>query len=123
MYENISKELRKPYKEKKDYEDKTILTTLYDETFLLDYLSFDLIKLREKDEDLSQIDTKRYIKKITENLVIKILELNQGMTEAQLREILAENYIKVRNKYNASIEQIEKIYSNNIKQFMVNMSK
>ena len=123
LYENFSKELKRPYKEKKDYEDKTILTTLYDETFLLDYLSFDLIKLRERNEDISQIDTKRYIKKITENLIIKILELNQGMTEAQLREMLAENYIKVRNKYNANIEQIEKIYSKNIKQFMVNMSK
>ena len=105
-------------KEKKDYEDRGILSTMFNETFLLNYLDFDLIDTKDKKETAIQLNEEAVIKRITENLMMRILELNPNLTEQQLKEMLAENYIKMRNRYATNTKQIEQLFCKNIKAYM-----
>lgn len=107
------------FKEKKDYQDKGLLNTLFNETFLLNYLDFDLVITKDKREfTLEEMDQKEIVRRATENLMIRILELNPDMTEAQLKQLLAENYIKIKSIYSSNTKQIEEIFSRNIKAFV-----
>jgi len=108
----------KEFREKKDYEEKGLLNTLYDETFLLNYLNFDLIKTKDKREVSAGIEGKEMSQRITEMLMMRILELNPDMTEAQLKQLLAENYVKIKNMWASSTKQIEDLYTKNLKEFV-----
>jgi len=110
------------FKEKKDYEDKGLLSTLYNETFLLNYLNFDLVKTKDFRHNLTEVSEQDLSKKITEMLMMRILELNPTMTEAELKELLAENFIKVKSKYSSSTKQIEDVFSRNLKEFVEKIS-
>lgn len=106
------------FKENKNYEDKALLLSLYNETFLLNYLNFDLIKTKDPREMTTMVRDKEMIRKATVELIERIMELNPNMTEAQLREILAENYIRVKSKYSSSTKQIEEIFERNLRDFV-----
>lgn len=110
------------FKEKKDYEDKGLLSTLYNETFLLNYLNFDLVKTKDVRHNLAEVSEQDLSKKITEMLMMRILELNPTMTETELKELLAENFIKVKSKYSSSTKQIEEVFSRNLKEFVEKIS-
>ena len=108
-------------KDKRDFEDKSLLLTMYNESFLLNYLNFDLIETKDKRKPTINLEDKEIIKKITDNLMLRILELNPNMTEAQLKELLAESYIRMKGKYSSNTKQIEDLFSRSIKLFMNNI--
>lgn len=110
-----------PIKDKREYEDKSLLLTMYNESFLLNYLNFDLIETKDKTKPTIKLDDKEVIKRITNNLMLRILELNPNITEAQLKELLAENYIRMKGKYSSNTKQIEDLFSRSIKLFMNNI--
>lgn len=110
-----------PIKDRRDFEDKSLLLTMYNESFLLNYLDFDLIETKDKRKPMINLDDKEIIKRITDNLMLRILELNPNITEAQLKELLAENYIKMKGKYSSNTKQIEDLFSRSIKLFMNNI--
>ena len=110
-----------PIKDKRQYEDKSLLLTMYNESFLLNYLDFDLIETKDKTKPTIKLDDKEVIKRITDNLMLRILELNPNITEAQLKELLAENYIRMKGKYSSNTKQIEDLFSRSIKLFMNNI--
>lgn len=110
-----------PIKDKRDFEDKSLLLTMYNESFLLNYLDFDLIETKDKTKPMIKLDNQEVIKRITSNLMLRILELNPNITEAQLKELLAENYIKMKGKYSSNTKQIEDLFSRSIKLFMDNI--
>lgn len=110
-----------PIKDKREYEDKSLLLTMYNESFLLNYLDFDLIETKDKSKPTIRLDDKEVIKKITNNLMLRILELNPNITEAELKELLAENYIRMKGKYSSNTKQIEDLFSRSIKLFMNNI--
>lgn len=110
-----------PIRDQRDFEDKSLLLTMYNESFLLNYLDFDLIETKDKRKPTIILDDKETIKRITNNLMLRILELNPNITEAQLKELLAENYIKMKGKYSSNTKQIEDLFSRSIKLFMNNI--
>ena len=110
-----------PIKDQRDYEEKSLLLTMYNESFLLNYLDFDLIETKDKRKPTVNLDNSEIIKKITNNLMLRILELNPNITEAQLKELLAENYITMKGKYSSNTKQIEDLFSRSIKLFMNNI--
>lgn len=107
--------------DKRDYEDKSLLLTMYNECFLLNYLDFDLIETKDKKKPLIDMNDKEVIRRITNGLMLRILELNPNITEAQLKELLAENYIQMKGKYSSNTKQIEDLFSRSIKLFMSNI--
>ena len=107
--------------DKRDYEDKSLLLTMYNECFLLNYLDFDLIETKDKRKPMIDMNDKEVIRRITNSLMLRILELNPNITEAQLKELLAENYIQMKGKYSSNTKQIEDLFSRSIKLFMSNI--
>lgn len=107
--------------DKREYEDKSLLLTMYNECFLLNYLDFDLIETKDKRKPTINMNDKEVIRRITNGLMLRILELNPNITEAQLKELLAENYIKMKGKYSSNTKQIEDLFSRSIKLFMNNI--
>jgi len=113
-----------PIRDQRDYQDKSLLLTMYNESFLLNYLDFDLIETKDKSKPTIKLDDKEVIRKITNSLMLRILELNPNITEQQLKELLAENYIIMKGKYSSNVKQIEDLFTRSIKLFMNNiMSK
>ena len=110
-----------PIRDHRDCEDKSLLLTMFNESFLLNYLDFNLIETKDKRKLMIQVDDKEIIKKITDNLMLRILELNPNITEAQLKELLAENYIRMKGKYSSNTKQVEELFSRSIKLFMNNI--
>lgn len=108
-------------RDERDYEDKSLLLTLYNESFLLNYLDFELIETKDKTKPTIRLDDKKVVKRITDGLIMRILELNPNITEAQLKELLAENYIKMKGKYSSNTKQIEDLLERSIKLFMSNI--
>lgn len=112
-FEQKNKEL----KEKKDYEDTGVLKNLFDESFLINYIDFDLLKTKEERQNVSTVENSEIVRAITNSLIEKILELNPDMTEAGLKELIAEKYVNQRKKNQASIRQIEEIYRKKIREY------
>lgn len=110
-----------PIIEKKDYEDKALLRSMYNESFLLNYLDFGLIETSDQKELMLNLEDKAMIKRITSNLVQRILELNPNMTEIELKKMLAEDYIKMTEKYSTNLKQLENLFDKNIRAFMNNI--
>lgn len=110
-----------PIRDQRDYEDKSLLLTMYNESFLLNYLNFDLIETKDKTKPTINLNDSEVIRRITNNLMLRILELNPNITEAQLKELLAENYIRMKGKYSSNTKQIEDLFSRGIKLFMNNI--
>ncbi len=104
-------------KDQKDYEDTGVLKNLFDESFLINYLDFDLLKTKEERPNVSTVQDKEITKSITNSLIEKILELNPDMTETGLKELIAEKYVNQRKKNQANIKQIEDIYKRKIKEY------
>lgn len=107
----------KELKEKKDYEDTGVLKNLFDESFLINYIDFDLLKTKEERQNVSTVENSEMVRNITNSLIEKILELNPDMTESGLKEIIAEKYVNLRKKNQANIRQIEEIYKKKIKEY------
>lgn len=113
MQENIDDKSRHLL-DKQDYSDDEELKKMVDETFLIDYL---IIKsLDKEDEGLEEQDTLK--EQITKKLLEKIVYINRGLTEEQLKNMLTDTYALVRYKSMANIGEIQKIIKKEINEFL-----
>lgn len=99
---------------KKNYEDNSEIRKYLDETFLLNYLVTNNIEAGEKDE----IDKDALEDAIAENMVSKMLTLNNNLTEEQLKEIVAKGYAKIKYKAVTNDSEIRKIFINKMDKFL-----
>ena len=113
MQENIDDKSRHD-KLKDDYTDDDELKKLVDETFLLDYL---IIKTLDKTEDDLELQENAK-KEVTKKMLEKIVYLNSGLTEEQLKEMLSDTYAVMKYKNMASIAEIKKIFKEHINNYI-----
>ena len=113
----------KVVKEKKNYQEKGILKDLTDENFLLSYLNCDLLKSENELDQEYVIDKDELIKKITKELITRILNLNPDLTEMQLNNIIAEKYAELKKVNQLNLKKLEEIYRNNIDLYMQKIDK
>lgn len=113
MQENID-DKSKHLMDKQDYSNDENLKRLVDETFLLDYL---IIKSLDKNEE--ELDEKEGLKEqVTKKLLEKIVYINQGLTEEQLKNMLTDTYALVKIKNMANIGEIQKIIKSEINKYL-----
>lgn len=113
MQENIDDKSRHLL-DKQDYSEDEELKKMVDETFLLDYL---IIKsLDKEDQDLENQESVK--EQITKKLLEKIVYINRGLTEEQLKNMLTDTYALVRYKSMANIGEIQKIIKKEINEFL-----
>lgn len=94
-----------PEQEKKDYQDKSQLKELIDQTFLLEYLTVNSINNKASNEDIEKAK-----EKTLSSMLDKIIEMNPEMTKKQLQEKLGDKFDKVKEVRMASKKDIEKIF-------------
>lgn len=113
MQENFD-DKSKHLMDKQDYSNDEDLKRLVDETFLLDYL---ILKSLDKSEE--ELDEKEGLKEqVTKKLLEKIVYINQGLTEEQLKNMLTDTYALVKIKNMANIGEIQKIFKTEINRYL-----
>lgn len=118
MQENID-DKSKHIMDKQDYSDDENLKKLMDETFFLDYL---ILKSLDKDENETS-EQNQLKEQATKNLLEKIVYINQGLTEEQLKNMLSDTYALVKVKNMANIGEIQKIIKNEINKYLKELKK
>lgn len=115
MQENIDDKSRH-IMDKQDYSNDEELKRLMDETFLLDYLILSSLDKNEEEEIQKQLK-----EQATKKLLEKIVYINQGLSEEQLKDMLTDTYAKVKIKSMANIGEIQKIIKNEIYKYLKNI--
>lgn len=113
MQENFD-DKSKHIMDKNNYSDDEELKSLMDETFLLDYL---ILKTLDKEENENS-NQKQLKEQATKKLLEKIVYINQGLTEEQLKNMLTDTYAVVKIKNMANIGEIQKIIKNEINKYL-----
>ena len=113
MQENID-DKSKHIMDKQDYSDDENLKQLMDETFLLDYL---ILKSLDRDENETS-EQNQLKEQATKNLLEKIVYINRGLTEEELKDMLTDTYALVKVKNMANIGEIQKIIKNEINNYL-----
>ena len=102
--------------EQKDYMDNSNLKKMVDETFLLHYLT---MKTLDNDDIEEKKDTKEEMQKIVvDQMIDKMLEINENLSEEQIKNLIASKYEVVKYKKLAVIQEIQKIFKEHIKSYM-----
>ena len=102
--------------EQKDYMDNGNLKKMVDETFLLHYLT---MKTLDNDDIEEKKDTKEEMQKnVVDQMIDKMLEINENLSEEQIKNLIAAKYEVVKYKKLAVIQEIQKILRDHIKSYM-----
>lgn len=102
--------------EQKDYMDNSNLKKMVDETFLLHYLT---MKTLDDDDIEEKKDTKEEMQKIVvDQMIDKMLEINENLSEEQIKNLIAAKYEVVKYKKLAVVQEIQKIFKEHIKSYM-----
>lgn len=102
--------------EQKDYMDNGNLKKMVDETFLLHYLT---MKTLDNDDIEEKKDTKEEMQKnVVDQMIDKMLEINENLSEEQIKNLIAAKYEVVKYKKLAVIQEIQKIFRDHIKSYM-----
>ena len=102
--------------EQKDYMDNGNLKKMVDETFLLHYLTMQTL---DNDDIEEKKDTKEEMQKnVVDQMIAKMLEINENLSEEQIKNLIAAKYEVVKYKKLAVIQEIQKIFRDHIKSYM-----
>lgn len=106
--------------EEKDYNDTGELKSMFDETFLLQYLAMktldgDFTELQDTQEEIEEI--------IIEQIIDKALDVDAELTENKLKEIIERKYEVLKYKKLEAIQEIQKIYKKYIENYLENIEK
>ena len=100
-------------RDRKNLKDDDGIKQMLDDTFLLDYLilsSVDSKKAEEMDDDAKVELTKD----LTNRLIDKIVDLNSDMSVEKIQEVIGEKIAIIKNKKEASLEEIERKFNERI---------
>ena len=103
----------KVIKSNKNYEDTGVLKEYFGNTFMLDYAAMNTLS---KGKNVSK-DAK-VVEQITDNLIQRIVEINSNLPLTKLKEIIGDKIAITKYKREASLQEIENIYSVHIKAFL-----
>ncbi len=98
--------------DKDEIKDHEELKRFLDETFLLDYLS--LMKVEEDAEEISTEDKKKKKMMNTEQLIEKLVFVNSGLTEQEIKDLITEKYEVIKYKNRVSLDGIQKIFRDSL---------
>ena len=96
---------------KDEVQNHAELKRLLDETFLLDYLS--VAKIDEETKEISESDKKK-ASVTTEQLIEKLVFINSGLTEQEIKDLITEKYEVIKYKNRVSYDDIQKIFREHI---------
>ena len=78
---------------------------MFDDVFLLNYLIVN--RLGENKQELKAEKNKELVETLTNNMITKIVEINSDLPMEELQKIIGDKIAVIRNKKEASIEEIQ----------------
>ena len=102
-------------KDKKNLKNDIKIKQMLDDTFLLDYLILNSINVDHTvlDDDANV----ELAKDLTSRMIEKIVELNQDLPVEKIQEIIGEKISVIKSKKEASIEEIQRKFTERIDAF------
>lgn len=122
LKDNIDDKTRKTG-ENKEYDDDTELKDMMDESFFINYL---IINSMNKDnQDL--FDDKEQ-KREMQNIIIskmleRVVEIDDNISQEEFTEMLGEKFAVIKYKKQATIKEIQYIFSKHIEEYLENIKK
>lgn len=104
----------KRQKESKDYDDLGKMKRYLDDTFLLDYLTLNMLS---KESTTMPFDEET-ISRLTDQLIEKIVSINSGVPEELLQEIVGQKILLAKQNNIASLRQIKNTFSKSIDSYL-----
>lgn len=100
---------QKAEKDNMQYKENNEVKGMFDDIFLLNYLIVD--SLGGKKEKVKDEARKEVVESLTNNMITKIVELNSDLPMAELEKIIGDRIAVIRNKKEASLDEVQKKYN------------
>lgn len=113
MQENVGESVSYD-KNNNTYQDDGELKDFIDETFLLNFLVINKLN----NENLKEVEKKEISERLIGNIVEKIIDIDNDISEEQLKNIVAKQYTVIRYKQVATIKKIEEIFNKYIDKYL-----
>ena len=118
LQEHVNDESSVSTNNNESYDDNGKLKKYLDESFLLDYLvSRTLTDFKSK-----KIDKEKISERLIGNVVEKLIDINAGISEEQLKNLVARQYTIVKYRNVVSDKKIAKLYREAIDKYLKKVS-
>ena len=114
LQEHVNDESNSEMKDNNSYDDKGELKRYFDESFLLDYLVSKLLNGFEN----KKINKEKISERLIGNVVEKIIDINQGISEEQIANLVARQYTIIKYRNVVTDKKISKIYKDAIDRYL-----
>ena len=118
IQEHINDDSSVSTKSNESYDDTGVLKNYFDESFLLDYLvSQTIIHGNTK-----KLDKQELSERLIGNVVEKIIDINEGISEEQLSNLVARQFTIIKYRNVVTDKKIQKLYREAIDKFLKKVS-
>ena len=110
----------KSIKLNKEYEEKGPVKSLVDENIFLLHLIFENQKEdpKRKGQRKNAIEDKEIRKGLSDALMERLIELNPDLTDAELKQLIADKYMMMKTKKLVSLKPVEDKFKQRIEKYM-----
>ena len=118
LQEHVNDESNAETKDANSYDDKSELKKYFDESFLLDYL----VSKTLTGFDNKKMNKEKLRERLIGNVVEKIIDINAGISEEQLSNLVARQYTIIKYRNVVTDRKIQKIYRDAIDKYLKKIS-
>ena len=111
--------------QKRSITDEGLTKKLVDEDFYLCYLIFNVLNKQVKDGNNSKrTELDRNEKEdITNKLIENIIEINPEMAEQEIKRLIVDRYVVLKNKEVISLKPLERKFKEKINQYLTRVKE
>jgi len=113
------RKVEKPEQKVKEYKDRSKARTYVDETFLLDFLVLQSVE----NPEVKNKNKRKVIEQLIANVVEKTIDVNQDITEEQLKNLVARQFNVIKYKKQVSNKEIQDIFKRYISKYVQQISE
>ncbi len=114
LQDHFGDDVKRDKKDKK-YDESGELRTFFDDTFLLNYLALCTLNKEE-------YSTKDVKENVMRQVIQKIIDINSGLTEEELKNMIGEQFAIVKYRDNTTLASVSKIYRKHIDKYLNKIS-
>lgn len=118
LQEHVNDNSNAETKNKDEYNDTGQLKKYFDESFLLDYLVVSTLNKNGK----TKIDKSKLSERLIGNIVEKIIDINEGISQEQLENLIARQYTIIKYRNIVTDKKIQKLYRESIEKYLRKVS-
>lgn len=117
LQEHMDDEIKRD-KFEKTYENDERTKRYIDETFMISYLALNAVDNNEPKEVKEEIS-----EKVANSMVQKMIDLNESLTEEQLKDIISKQYATIKYKNVVSVKDIQNKFKDSIDKYLDKIKK